>query len=95
MDKMEISINGKKIDCFELRDDGVFISKTQIEEMRPIYGSLSVGYYCPSEKSSKKWKVQIGNIKLSEILEKTHLAWFENKSDAENYIKQLDKLLRF
>jgi hypothetical protein len=90
----EVTVNGQKVK-FQRSFGGIHIPFQEIENKKPIIGSLAKAYFCDSSTNDKKWKVQIGNKALAIILKKEHLAWFKNRADAEKYVKHLDSLLTF
>jgi hypothetical protein len=96
MEITEVTVNGQKV-RFQRSLGGLHIPYTEIENKKPVYGSLAKAYYCESQPidNNKKWKVQIGNKSLAKVLKKEHLAWFSNRDEAEKYVKHLDSLLTF
>jgi hypothetical protein len=94
MEIKEVTVNGEKVKYLKTFD-GIHIPYSEMKNTKPIIGSISKAYYCPSQPKEMRWKVQIGNKSLAKILKKEHLAWYENRADAEKFVKHLDNLLTF
>jgi hypothetical protein len=94
MEITEVTVNGEKVKYLNTFD-GIFIPYKEMKNTKPIFGSISKAYYCPSQPKEIKWEVQIRNKALSKILKKDHLAYYENRADAEKFVKHLDTFLTF